>query len=290
MTFYIPDGGQVVDAVYMMPDVNGALNLSPIKGQSIMAVGAGSVGANSTAELAGFIPPGVNGLGITAQIADSIGSHQGTLAGVYADTGIFYSTSPETAWQSNTTLMKSNSGDEMTPNNRWDYEQMRAYGDGAGPVIDPNGRGNAPWGMASGVAGPESGYAWSFDIDTCNSPDCGQTAMQNAVEMGPWQRIQYPGSQIANDVPGSLSAELGYAGLDASTMGHDLSSSNPLPQMLSQTDNSSPNAIRWSVGALVNERPEYVWVKLRLHDVSNILGADGCPTFYADTFGGDPST
>ncbi|MEI2419357.1 hypothetical protein V6O07_03720, partial [Arthrospira platensis SPKY2] len=67
----------------------------------------------------------------------------------------------------------NNSGDVVVPCNAWDAGQLFAWGvkgttyTGPGavsaPIVDGNGRGNAPWGFASGVAGPQSGYAWEFD-------------------------------------------------------------------------------------------------------------------------------
>ncbi|MEO8084270.1 MAG: hypothetical protein ABI780_10640 [Ardenticatenales bacterium] len=58
------------------------------------------------------------------------------------------------------------------PCNKWDAGQPLAWGAkattfgaaGSVPIVDyADGRGNSPWGFASGVAGPESGYKWNFD-------------------------------------------------------------------------------------------------------------------------------
>ena len=70
-------------------------------------------------------------------------------------------------------------------------------------------------------------------------------------------------------------------------MGFDLSPSTPLTATASQTDTVSPKTIRWAVGQLTSLVPEYVWVKVRVNDSAAILNVDGCPTFNADTFGGD---
>ena len=113
-------------------------------------------------------------------------ANRGTLPGIYGDNGIFYSTAPETAFGTYpgskdpitgdiTNALTNNSGDTVgnrtvlgTPLNLWDAWQMAGYGiAGAAnntvdlptsPLLDSNGRGHAPWGMASAVAGPESAY------------------------------------------------------------------------------------------------------------------------------------
>jgi len=157
------------------------------------------VGAKSTAELIGLPAVGPNINGVTENpVVPTDGTHRGTIAGVYGDTGIFYSTDPDTAWGSWTSYtgatddfcglddflpagytgetITNNSGDTFIPCNKWDAEQMYAWGvkgtsyTGAGasssPIVDyGDGRGNAPWGFASGVAGPQSGYAWDFNWD-----------------------------------------------------------------------------------------------------------------------------
>ena len=104
-------------------------------------------------------------------------------------------------------------------------------------------------------------------------------------QVGPWKRINYAGSRVSYDQPGSLSTALGLASKDAGTLGVDVSALDPT---VSQTANdNSPKAIRWAVGQLTNLRPEYVWVKVKVKDTASILNADGCPRFQSDTFGGD---
>ena len=64
------------------------------------------------------------------------GLHRGTIAGVYADTGIFYSTDPDTvyrSWESNLPAgcpvqMVNNRGETITPITRWDAASLLARG------------------------------------------------------------------------------------------------------------------------------------------------------------------
>lgn len=99
-TFLIPVGSQVVGAQYGRVDQSGKFVTIPMKGQSILALGDGSVGAKAQISLKG-LELGPNILGDKAYTVDSSsGLMRGTMAGVYSDTGIFFSTDPKTAWQS----------------------------------------------------------------------------------------------------------------------------------------------------------------------------------------------
>jgi hypothetical protein len=241
--FYVPNGVQVVDAAYLTPDGAGGFVRSAMKGQSPIAVGDGPIGAKATTQLMGWGVALNSPNGLTQQpVVTTSGLHRGTIAGVYGDTGIFYSTDPDTAygsWQRFTgdsasvgkcgslayhptvtgKTITNNSGDTVVPCNKWDAEQLFAWGangttypggtlspaGASKPVVDyGDGRGNAPWGFASGVAGPQSGYAWMFDWDEWKASAAKTSAdMQAAMDtMGPWQRIRYPGSRISLDQPG----------------------------------------------------------------------------------------
>jgi uncharacterized repeat protein (TIGR01451 family) len=329
--FYVPNGMQVVDVGYVVPDSDGGYEKVAMKGQSPIAIGAGPIGSKTTTQLIGltdvYASP-VSDLSSTA-VNPATGLHWGTLAGVYGDTGIFYSTDPNTAygsWQALTgastangcgalafnpsaqgARITNNSGDVVVPCNAWDAGQLFAWGvkgttySGAGassaPIVDyGDGRGNAPWGFASGVAGPQSGYAWAFDWDEWRASAQNAAAMRAAMDaagsVGPWQRIQYDGSRLSYDQPGLASTVIGYANRDASTVGRDLAA-NPLPvtdAAAGQTDLTSPKAIRWAVGQLTAFRPEYAWVKVKVtEDTSEIDDNTLCTDFNlrADTFGGD---
>ena len=153
----------------------------------------------------------------------------------------------------------------------------------ANAIIDSNERGYAPWGMANMVPGPQSGYAWEFDLDVWNATAGTDTQKADAAwQVGPWNRIKYPGSQYASDPPGHRSAAIHAVGGDASNLG----ASMPLAQTTGQS-NSTPNAVRWAVGQLTYNTPEYVWVKIKVHNTAAIMNASGCPIFNADSIGGD---
>ena len=195
----------------------------------------------------------------------------------------------------------NNSGDTFIPCNKWDAEQMYAWGvKGATcgfagctttPIVDPDGRGNTPWGFGSGVAGPESGYRWSFDwdkyVENGQTPQAMQDAMHATTSEGPWKRLRYNGSRVSFDTPGSASSALGIASKDASSLGVAV---NTLGPTTDQTiEGGGPKAIRWAVGQLTALVPEYVWVKIEITDINLLLAgaSDSCPRFNGDTFGGD---
>ncbi|MFO1430472.1 MAG: SdrD B-like domain-containing protein [Candidatus Competibacteraceae bacterium] len=324
--FYVPNGVTVVDVAYLVPDGAGGFIKAGMKGQSPIAIGDGPIGAKTTPELIGLSSSYASPNGITTAPVTTVGTHRGTIAGVYGDTGIFFSTDPSTAWGSWQTFtgdsvgvcgslalhptatgktITNNSGDVVVPCNKWDAEQLFGWGakgttyagaalrGGSTAIVDyPDQRGNAPWGFASGVAGPQSGYAWEFDWDAYKAAGGNPLSAANiqagmtTSKIGPWQRIKYPGSRISFDQPGLISTTLGYASKDASSLGV---AANTLPATISQTDNTSVKTIRWAVGQLTQGRPEYVWVKVKINNVTkgSFLDASGCPFFHSDTFGGD---
>ncbi|MFN8498613.1 MAG: SdrD B-like domain-containing protein [Anaerolineae bacterium] len=302
--FYVPNGVQVTDAAYVIPDGTGNYPKAPMKGQSLIAIGDGPIGAKAQPALAGLtLGPNINGVSALA-VENGTNLANGTIAGVYGDTGIFYSTSPETAYGTYSGgALTNNSGDTIgaatslgTLLNKWDAEQEAAYGIKGStnpaypstPIIDNvDGRGNAPWGLANMVAGPQSGYQWEFDKDYWDANPSDPNRMKNSIKVGPWQRIKYPGSNVSKDQPGLRSTTLGLAGVDASTLGVALSPANPLPATVSQSDTGSPKTIRWSIGQLTLNRPEYVWVQFKVNNTSSILDQTGCPIFHTDTMGGD---
>ena len=299
-TFYVPPWAQILDAAYVLPDPSAPSGFAeiPMKGQSPIAIGAGPIGAKSTTDLIGLTLPGTNVLGLSYAPLTAAGLHRGTIAGVYADTGIFYSTDPRTGFNTYGTAASggaaplfNNSGDTVGEWDAvnvtdptvlgvmtlWDSYQLRAYGNKAGPVIDyPDQRGNAPWGLANVVAGPQSGYAWEFDYATyTNTTGTALQRVQASIKIGPWNRIRYPGGQISLDQPGLISTVLGYTAIDASNVGLDLSPANPLP--------TSTKAVRFAIGQLELGRPEFSAVKVK------ILADPGttCAKMYGDAFGGD---
>ncbi|MCX6856506.1 MAG: DUF11 domain-containing protein, partial [Verrucomicrobia bacterium] len=308
-TFFVPVGSQLVGAQYGRIGPNGDFVPMPMKGQSILALGDGSVGAKAQNALKG-LELGPNILGDKAFAVDSSnGLMRGTMAGVYSDTGIFYSTDPKTAWQSwvnmggfdNSTstvtdnLITNNSGDVIIPTTRWDAEQLLAFGSKSpiSPLVDSDdGRGNTPWGTGSPVAGPQSGYAWHFNKTYWDANASDPARMKNAIRnMGPWQRIKYPGSMVAKDTPGLRSTALGYVGVNGGQLGWDLSETNPLPPTTSWTDSTSPKAVRVAWGNLELFRPEYFRAKIKINVGPGLpnspFDSAGFLQSYGDTFGGD---
>lgn len=297
LTFYVPTNYvEVLEVSYLTPSPGTAgtpeaptnFTRVPLKGQSIIAIGNGSIAPSITTNLIGLVL--TNAFGQAEAPVTSNGLHRGTIAGVYADTGIFYSRDPRTEWQSWAAApptgplsrrgypvdLVNNRGETVTPITRYDAEQLIAYGrKDVDPVVDPNGRGSTPWGLGNVVAGPESGYAWQFDLNTWLDT----TNMQLAVSgVGPWERIRYPGSQYARDEAGLISSALGYAGVNASELGFALGvdpGEAPLP--------GDANAVRISYGMLELGRPEYAGIRIR---VRNPPAAE-CFTISTDAFGGD---
>ena len=299
-TFYVPNGAQVVNAAYVRPvatDPRGFVEI-PMKGQSPIAIGAGSIGAKTAVGLTGYTYPSANILGVNEAPVTAGGLARGTIAGVYADTGIFYSTDTRTAFNSygaapsgGTAPMTNNSGDSVGEWDAaaiagsdilgvmtlWDSYQLRAFGrKDVAPIIDPaDGRGNAPWGMASAVAGPQSGYQWAFNYAAYLASGANPAAVPAAIEAGPWNRIKYPGSQISKDQAGLISTTLGYVGVDGSSIGYDFAASGALP--------TATSAIRFAIGQLELGRSEYSAVKVKMLTLPSV----GSHPIYADAFGGD---
>lgn len=302
LTFYIPPGTQVVGVEYGLPDGFGGFTPVPIKPPAEMPMGDGPIAAAKTTALVG-LSLGPNAAGDTALTVNGAGTHNGTLAGVYGDTGIFFSTDQRTVWQSftasggydrnpvtNDTVLTNNSLDAFVPVSRWDAEQLMAFGlsKPAAPIIDPNGRGNAPWGMASPVAGPQSGYAWAFNRDYWLANPMVANRMKLSVQTGPWQRIRYSGSTIAADTPGLHAAVHGVALEDASALGVNASSLAPT---YNWTDSTSPKAIRVAFGSLVLGRSEYARIRLKIlanrGQPNSPFDSNGHLSLNSEAFGGD---
>jgi hypothetical protein len=182
-----------------------------------MPIGAGPIGPTCPAS-----PPNANLRGITLgpnilgvsekPVTDGAGCHRGTIAGVYADVGVFYSTDPRTvfgSWAGGP--LTNNRGITSTPTTQWDAFQLLAYGVRSPvlPILDPvDGRGNAPWGLASAVAGPQSGYAWQFEQEHLRR-ESGASGNRLPDRRSVAARTP-PGSQIAKDQAGLLSSTIGY--------------------------------------------------------------------------------
>ncbi len=99
MTFFIPEGTQVLDTAYVWPDGTGGYTEIPVKQPSPTDDDAGDRGTDSIPELIG-LNFGPNAIGRTEAAVDITGATRGTLVGVMGDTGVFYSTDPKTSWNS----------------------------------------------------------------------------------------------------------------------------------------------------------------------------------------------
>ena len=154
--FYVPNGVQVTDVAYLIPDDAGGFNKAAMKGQSPIAIGDGPIGAKTTAELIGLPTNYASAAsGITAAPVSATGLHRGTIAGVYGDTGIFYSTAPDTNFDS--WVESGGVGTAPTTVDRW----MRAPGKARGGAI----------GLAAGLGLLWAGATWQrsqvwFDDET----------------------------------------------------------------------------------------------------------------------------
>jgi uncharacterized repeat protein (TIGR01451 family) len=304
-TFYIPEGTQVTGVDYGTLNSSGSFSVQPLKPPATMPLGDGDQGSATTSSLVG-LTLGPNITGQTAATVDATGKHRGTLAGIYGDVGLFYSTDPRTAWRTfessggfdgnpatQDNELINNNGNAITPSNFWDAAQLMAFGmkHPAAPLMDPNGRGNAPWGLASPVAGPESGYAWCFDLDYWRSHPNHPQRMRKSIRLGPWQRIRYPGSTVAKDQPGLTSLTKGLALQDASDLGIEVHATAPLPPTLSWTDSTSPKAIRIAYGELMLGRSEHGRVRLKVladaGEPDSPFEPDGSIRFHSDVSGGD---
>ena len=305
-TFFVPVGSQIVGAEYGVVQDNGTFQPLSMKGQSPLVHGQGPIDVQAPVDLAGYTI-GPNVLGISALSVDLKRIPWGTLAGLYGDTGIFYSTDPTTAWQSwvnsggidknpgtSDNAIQNNKGDTIIPTTLWDAHQMFGFGvkTPGKPIIDPDGRGNTPWGTGTPVAGPQSGYAWGFNKAYWDANPSNPNRMRNSLQVGPWQRIRYAGSEIAKDTPGRRgTSSLDLVGVNGEQYGVAVSPSSPLPPTTSWTDSTSPKALRLSWGGLELYRPEYCRIKVKILKNPGESGAPFDPNGYlqlfGETFGGD---
>lgn len=219
--------------------------------------------------------------------------YTGTIAQVHADTGIFYATAsglsgflggaapndtfrfPATSF---ITFLNGQSMSTAEPayastiasaigavspyraHDQWDFFMVRAFGSGPGggstTAFAGNGGGKLapPFLYGSPVAGPDTYYKY---VPT-TTPQWNDT-------VGPWQRVQYPGSligtgcNIANSSTGcspNSGASKVRRVLDASTRGTNLRPITPLP--------SDTRAVRLATGQTIVGQPAYAEIALRV--------------------------
>ncbi|MBI5971264.1 MAG: DUF11 domain-containing protein [Deltaproteobacteria bacterium] len=275
--------------------------------------GAGGSGASATAGGAGTAPGGggAGGHRTTASRAGGAGSVgrvqitytaplysnncRGRMSEIYADTGIFFSTDSRTsqypAMPTRITQGVTTNGYNINPSggaglntllnqmsatthNLWDAANTNAFGtaaltatvanaNGVQGIISSTGTGATPYNAGSAVAGPQSGYQLDY-----------------TAQVGPWQRIYYNGSRMGDNTAGPATAAgvTGTVGGAYTSVGWNLSSSNPLP--------SGTNAVRWAVGNLTVGTMSYVKVTMRITGVPPSTGLINS----SEVFGGDAST
>jgi uncharacterized repeat protein (TIGR01451 family) len=294
VTDYIPPNTEVIGASIVTPGGAGFVDVAPSLPGTIPN-GWGTRGQNTFSG-----PFGNNAYDSTGlcAAAGKTNNCNGSLAELHADTGIFFSTDPRTAafpavptriaqgtngYYINPTALGQldnivgNPSNVGTTHNLWDAAMTNAFGTknlpgtnprSNQPVLNADGNGAAPFGAASPVAGPLTGYPLDY-----------------TGGVGPWQRIAYSGSRIGTTDAGpatAASATLNAPAADAlaikgspTSLGHALSPANPLP--------AGTNAVRWAIGGLVVGQTRYVRISLRLLAAPPIDGIING----SEVFGGD---
>ncbi len=288
ITDYIPPGTVVTSASIVAKD--GAGNYTDISPSLPGGIDFGWGNRGVRTFLAPFNTAAYDATGRCAA-AGFTNNCEGKLTELHADTGIFYSTDPRTAQfpAQPARIVQSTNGYNINPtasgqlnpiigqtiattHNLWDASMANAFGSTAaavGALAAPAsaqaalgvGTGAAPFNTASPVAGPLSGYQLDY-----------------TANVGPWQRIAYVGSRIADNSSGpATAANLSFTAVGgfATSSGYGLSSSNPLP--------AGTNAVRWAVGKLVVGEIRYVRISLRL----TAPVPSGGITNASEVFGGD---
>ncbi|MBT9557574.1 MAG: DUF11 domain-containing protein, partial [Myxococcales bacterium] len=295
ITAYLPAGVEVVDAAVVAKQSDGSFIAVPPSVPGPMPNGWGARGRRTfttgNAAWASLFTPECS--------VQPLGQCNGSLAQIYADTGIFYSddsrtdvfVSPSTdgrVRQGTNGYDVSPSGegqlnpilnqDRATTHNLWDAAQTNAFGSTNGAVTsltDPaspdlsisNGQGATPFAAGSPVAGPETGYS-----------------KDNLGATGPWKRIAYPGSRIGLASEGPATSENGtgtgtssatHIGGAPTSAGYALSQGTPLP--------AGTHAIRFAVGRLDVGQLKYVRFTVRLTAPPPTTGL----IMNSEVFGGD---
>ncbi len=285
VTFYPPPGTQVVGAAVVQPERTSFRDV-PVAPPGAISGRAGKTHAPYAAPFDANDP--FNG-----------GAwEEGTLPQFYGDTGIFFSQSAATAkyvestYQDGsdpgTTALTTLNGYLIKPSackqvrkyvgkppscrthNLWDASNVSAWGGAANPKANVHGtephstyqnlggkRGRTAYLAGSPVAGPDTFYRYD-----------------HTAQIGPWQRIAYPGSTIGVGPPKDrANPNTSYKPTSA---GITLNEKNPLP-----TDTT---AVRWAVGGLSVGDLKYVKVDLK---VLPRFDSSVCNPVDAEVFGGD---
>ncbi len=292
VTMFVPDNMTVVGAAFVRPDGNGDfLEVAPDVPAPIED-GWGRQGAQTFGDLT--LPPGTpDNPGATPITVPFSGATQGSLAQLYADTGIFFSMDPRTAKYVEVTAGDGNDpstvpsrltngyrvdptgcdqllsivgASECRTHNLWDANMTNAFGTSAAPPGTPpegyvdeiaSGRGNTPHLTGSPVAGPDTHYGQDY-----------------TGAVGPWQRIAYPGSMTGTGTAAVAAGAPTDTAWVPTSAGRVLDEANPLP--------AATNAVRWAVGAIEVGEIEHAMLRLRIDSDPN-----GCALIDSEVFGGD---
>jgi len=221
MTFYVPAGTQVVGVEYVREDPAqpGTYIPYPLPGPAVMPIGSGPIGQTCPAA-----PPNLQGttlgpnvLGVaSAPVAAGTGCHRGTLAGVYGDIGIYYSTDPRTAYGTWTGgPLTNNRGVTSVPTTKWDAFQLwptassrRACRSSTRPTAAAMRPGDSP----GSSPGPRAATRAVRQGRLRRESGAAGVGVPDGRPLGPGQ---VSGQPDRKDQPGLVSSALGYAGVDA---------------------------------------------------------------------------
>jgi len=219
----------------------------------------------------------------------------GSIAQVYADTGIFWSNDAQVNRTPVNTFLTLRNGILMSPeptaidpeivqllndtsgtynaHNDWDWVQVLGFGTPTSSIV--NGDGNTPFSYGSPVAGPMTYYQLQA------SRNGSGVVGANGV-VGPWRRIKYPGSQIGTGASNNGStSNMTRVGVDTST-GDDVTPANPV----------TARAVRYALGEAQVGEIRYVEVALRVKQVPIDVnfGSGGGNVDCGEVFGSDISS
>ncbi|NNF55621.1 MAG: DUF11 domain-containing protein, partial [Acidimicrobiales bacterium] len=285
VTFYPPPGTQVVGAAIVQPEGSSF--------RDVPVAPPGAISGRAGKSHAPYAPP------FDANDPNNGGAwEEGTLPQFYGDTGIFYSQSAATAKYVESTFQDGSDPGETAltslngyliepsackqlrkyvgkpptckTHNLWDASNVSAWGGAANtkanvPGTEPHStypnldgkRGRTAYLAGSPVAGPDTFYRYD-----------------HTAQIGPWQRIAYPGSTIGVGPPKDRSkVDTSYKSTSA---GITLDEKNPLP--------ADTTAVRWAVGGLSVGELKHVKVDLRVLPTFN---SSICTPVDAEVFGGD---
>ncbi|MBI5478388.1 MAG: hypothetical protein HY906_05995, partial [Deltaproteobacteria bacterium] len=236
-------------------------------------------------------PANCNGFNSVPSASGPRNLDDGSIAQIYADTGVFYATDGRLAREPGSAFITLQNGVLMSPEPRnigaiiglvgtsspiyahdaWDWVQVRAYGISTA-ASGNSGAGNTPYLYGSPVPGPQTYYRYE-------ATEVSPGVIQFNDVVGPWGRIRYPGSQIGSGAAATGRGSLARVNLDTS-LGYDVTPANALP--------AGARAVRFALGEIRVGEPGYAEVALRVTAAPLDPGM-GKDADCAEVFGGDTS-